>query len=49
MLRAMNLTSHADLIENSVYSILEENKHTTKDLGGRSTTTEYTKAIISNL
>jgi isocitrate dehydrogenase (NAD+) len=49
MLRAMDLKPQADQIESSIFKVLNEGKFVTKDLGGKSGTTEYTKAIIGNL
>lgn len=49
MLKAMKLTPLAEQIEQATYSVLEEGKHVTRDLGGKSSTTDYTKAIIDRL
>jgi isocitrate dehydrogenase (NAD+) len=49
MLKAMKLTEQAVRIENATYQVLEEGKYVTGDLGGKSTTTDYTKAIIDRL
>ena len=49
MLRHLGLVDHADRIERAVHGVLLEGITRTKDLGGKSSTTEYTKAIISRL
>lgn len=49
MLRHINLDSYADRIENSTFKVLRERRHITRDLGGKSSTKDYTRAIISNL
>lgn len=49
MLRHLNLPEHAERIERAVHSVLKEGLTRTKDLGGNSSTTSYTKAIINNL
>ncbi|CAD8109894.1 unnamed protein product [Paramecium sonneborni] len=49
MLKAMRLNDYANRIENATYSVLEEGKFLTGDLGGKSTTSDYTKAIIDKL
>jgi isocitrate dehydrogenase (NAD+) len=45
----MNLSEYADKIEKACFKVLKEKKYTTRDLGGKSTTKEYTRAIIGNL
>lgn len=45
----MKLNDYANRIENATYAVLEEGKYVTGDLGGKSTTTDYTKAIIDKL
>lgn len=45
----MKLNDYANRIENATYTVLEEGKYVTGDLGGKSTTTDYTKAIIDKL
>jgi len=49
MLRHMNLYDHADKIERAALGTIAEGKHITGDLGGKASTTEYTKAIIQRL
>jgi isocitrate dehydrogenase (NAD+) len=39
----------AQRIEKAVWSVLEEGKHLTGDLGGAAGTAEFTQAIIDNL
>jgi isocitrate dehydrogenase (NAD+) len=45
----MSLTDHADRIEKAIFDTLAEGKTITGDLGGKSSTSEYAKAIISRL
>ncbi|VDP93009.1 unnamed protein product [Echinostoma caproni] len=45
MLRYMNLTRHADLIERAVFTAIREGKCLTADLGGHSSCSQYTKEI----
>lgn len=49
MLRHINLKSHGDLIEGAVSKVLRDGKVRTPDLGGHSTMTEFTQAVVSNL
>lgn len=49
MLRHMRLTDQAANIEQAVFKTIAEGKALTADLGGRSTNSEYTKAVIGNL
>ncbi|KAF9101876.1 NAD-dependent isocitrate dehydrogenase [Mortierella sp. GBA35] len=49
MLRHMNLNSFADQIEKATLKVIADGKVLTGDLGGRSTNTEFTNAIISEL
>lgn len=49
MLRYLNFPDHADRIEKSIHQVLIEGTTRTKDLGGNSSTTEYTRAIINHL
>jgi len=49
MLEHMGLNGHAERIQKAIMDTLAEGKTLTKDLGGNSTNTEYTKAIISKL
>jgi len=49
MLKHLNLMDHADRIQKSILKTLGDGKIRTRDLGGTSTTTEYTQAIIDNL
>lgn len=49
MLRHMNLKSHADLIEGAVNKVIVDKKVRTPDIGGHSTMTEFTQAVIHNL
>ncbi|KAI8976456.1 isocitrate dehydrogenase, NAD-dependent [Pilobolus umbonatus] len=49
MLRHMRLNKYADNIERAVFKTIAEGKTLTADLGGRSSNSEYTKAVIGNL
>ncbi|WP_446898543.1 isocitrate dehydrogenase (NAD(+)) [Clostridium sp. LBM24168] len=49
MLRYLGEDAPADRIENAVESVLKEGKYLTCDLGGNSTTDEFTDAIVSKL
>ncbi|KAL1450146.1 hypothetical protein WDU94_002596 [Cyamophila willieti] len=50
MLRHVNLQYYGDMISNAVNRVLKAGKVVlTKDLGGQSTTQEYTYAVINNL
>lgn len=49
MLKHLNEFEIAKKVENAVYKTIKEGKTLTKDLGGNSTTTEFTKEIIRNL
>ncbi len=49
MLKHMNLDDYANKIEQAVFKVLRERKYITKDLGGNSSTKQYTKAIIDSL
>ncbi|KAF9170558.1 NAD-dependent isocitrate dehydrogenase [Mortierella sp. AD011] len=49
MLRHMGLNEYAAKIENATLKVIADGKVLTGDLGGRSTNTEFTNAIISEL
>ena len=49
MLRHMNLNSHADNIERAVLKTIADGHARTGDLGGKSTNSQFTKAVIKNL
>ncbi|KAI9356827.1 isocitrate dehydrogenase, NAD-dependent [Pilaira anomala] len=49
MLRHMRLYEHADNIEKAVFGTIADGKILTGDLGGKSSLSEYTAAIISRL
>ncbi|XP_022747656.1 isocitrate dehydrogenase [NAD] catalytic subunit 5, mitochondrial-like [Durio zibethinus] len=49
MLRHLNLHGEADRIQNAILSTIAEGKYRTADLGGSSTTTDFTKAICDHL
>ena len=51
MLRSRHIDdfNNADRIENAILKTIKEGKFVTGDLGGKSSTTEFTDAIICNL
>ncbi|KAL9154165.1 hypothetical protein ABFS82_10G096800 [Erythranthe guttata] len=49
MLRHMDLHDKADRIQEAVFKTIAEGKYRTEDLGGKSTTTDFTKAICDHL
>jgi isocitrate dehydrogenase (NAD+) len=49
MLRHMSLNDHADRIEKAIFDTLAEGKSITGDLGGKASTGDYTKAIVSRI
>lgn len=49
MLRHLGLNEHADRISQATYDVLGEGQIRTPDIGGSSTTTEFTDAIIKKL
>ncbi|KAL4442165.1 hypothetical protein ABPG74_009183 [Tetrahymena malaccensis] len=49
MLKAMGLQKEGFAIEEAVTKTLSEGKFLTGDLGGRATTTDYTKAVIGHI
>ncbi|KAJ0088523.1 hypothetical protein Patl1_32127 [Pistacia atlantica] len=49
MLRHLELHDKADRIQNAILNTIAEGKYRTADLGGSSTTTDFTKAICDHL
>ncbi|EFN57225.1 hypothetical protein CHLNCDRAFT_34882 [Chlorella variabilis] len=49
MLRHLTLNKQADMIEKACLSTIAEGKYLTRDLGGKSGTTDFTSAIIGHL
>ncbi|AET38807.1 isocitrate dehydrogenase (NAD(+)) IDH1 Ecym_3316 [Eremothecium cymbalariae DBVPG len=49
MLRHLGLNDYADRISKATYEVIAEGKHTTKDIGGHASTTQFTKAIVDKL
>lgn len=49
MLRYLKLNEQSDKIERAIHAVLKEGTTRTGDLGGSSTTTQYTQAIIAKL
>lgn len=48
LLRYVNLSSHADKIENAVLKTIRDDNVRTGDLGGKAKCSEFTKALIKN-
>lgn len=49
MLKNMDLKQYGEGIESAVFKVMKEGKYLTGDIGGKSKTTEFTKAIIDKL
>jgi isocitrate dehydrogenase (NAD+) len=49
LLKHLGLDTHARAISEAVFKTLRESKVKTADLGGKSSTTDFTLAVISNL
>ncbi|XP_056630156.1 isocitrate dehydrogenase [NAD] subunit beta, mitochondrial [Diorhabda carinulata] len=49
MLRHVNLPVYGEMIRNAIEKVLKDGKVKTKDVGGQSTTQQFTYAVISNL
>ncbi|XP_036370364.1 isocitrate dehydrogenase [NAD] subunit beta, mitochondrial isoform X2 [Octopus sinensis] len=49
MLQHIHLDYHADMISKALYKVIEEGKIRTPDMGGYSSTTDLTLAVIDNL
>ncbi|KAI0593876.1 isocitrate dehydrogenase subunit 1 [Biscogniauxia sp. FL1348] len=49
MLRHLGLDDHANRIARAVYGVIAEGKHRTRDMGGESTTHEFTRAILDKM
>lgn len=49
MLRHLDLHDKADRIQDAVLNTIAEGKYRTGDLGGKATTTDFTKAICDHL
>lgn len=49
MLRHINLPSYSERIQNALNKVLNDGKVRTKDLGGQSTTQDFTRAVIANI
>ncbi|KAJ1510719.1 isocitrate dehydrogenase (NAD(+)) idh1 [Coelomomyces lativittatus] len=49
MLRHLHLDTYAEAIANAVFKTLSTGQVRTSDMGGKSSTTEFTKAVIQNL
>ena len=49
LLNHLNLRKYAEKIRDALNRVLNDGKHLTKDLGGQTSTTEFTHAVINNL
>lgn len=49
MLRAMNLPRFGDLIFRGLWNVYEEGKYLTPDVGGTSTSTQFTDRLIKEV
>ncbi|XP_055376515.1 isocitrate dehydrogenase [NAD] subunit beta, mitochondrial [Condylostylus longicornis] len=49
LLRHINLNEHSERLQNAIFKVLSDGKIKTKDLGGQSTTQEFTHAVIHNI
>lgn len=49
LLRHLGLNDHADKISKATYDVIAEGNVRTKDIGGASSTTEFTDAIVAKL
>ncbi|CAO1624927.1 unnamed protein product [Parajaminaea phylloscopi] len=49
MLRHLGLDTQADAIAGAVYKVIEQGKVRTADVGGNSTTSDFTKAVLDQL
>ena len=47
MLRHLGLDDHANRISKSVYDVIAEGSHRTRDMGGNATTQEFTRAVLN--
>lgn len=49
MLRHLGLTDEAERISTATHDVLADGKHNTRDIGGTTSTTDFTKAILDKL
>lgn len=49
MLNNMGLPRFASLIKQSLKNVYEEGKYLTKDVGGNSSTTDFTKRLVEEI
>jgi len=49
LLRHLGLDDHANRISKAVYAVIAEGKYRTRDMGGDSTTHEFTRAILDKM
>ncbi|XXG94896.1 hypothetical protein Hte_001155 [Hypoxylon texense] len=49
LLRHLGLDDHANRISKAVYGVISEGKYRTRDMGGDSTTHEFTRAILDKM
>ncbi|WP_036606585.1 isocitrate/isopropylmalate dehydrogenase family protein [Oribacterium sp. P6A1] len=49
MLDHIGLNEYGDMIRTAIKNVMDEGIHTTKDIGGKASTTEYTDAVINEV
>jgi isocitrate dehydrogenase (NAD+) len=49
LLRHLGLDDHANRISKAIYAVIAEGKYRTRDMGGETTTHEFTKAILDKM
>lgn len=49
LLNHINLASYGNMIRNAVNKVLKDGKVRTKDIGGQSSTQEFTYAVMHNM
>ena len=49
LLRHLGLDEHANRISKAIYAVIAEGKYRTRDMGGESTTHEFTRAILDKM
>jgi len=49
LLRHLGLDDHANRISKAIYAVIAEGKYRTRDMGGESTTHEFTRAILDKM
>ena len=49
LLRHLGLDDHANRISQAVYGVISEGKTRTRDMGGSSTTHQFTRAVLDHM